>query len=72
MVAVNDPFIGLDYMVYLFKFDSTHGKFKGEVKAEDGFLVVNGLYIYLFCYTWHLNAYDAIPFGMKYLFCDTI
>ena len=42
VVAINDPFIGLDYMVYMFKFDSTHGRFKGEVKAEGGFLVVNG------------------------------
>lgn len=42
VVAVNDPFIGLDYMVYLFKYDSTHGKFKGEVKAEGEYLVVNG------------------------------
>jgi len=29
-------------MVYLFKYDSTHGRFKGEVKAEDGHLVVAG------------------------------
>lgn len=42
VVAVNDPFIGLDYMVYLFKYDSTHGRFKGEVSAKDGFLIVNG------------------------------
>ena len=49
VVAVNDPFIGLDYMVYLFKFDSTHGRFKGTVSAEDGFLVVNGQKITVFC-----------------------
>lgn len=48
VVAVNDPFIGLDYMVYLFKFDSTHGRFKGTVAAEGGFLVVNGQKITVF------------------------
>lgn len=48
VVAINDPFIGLDYMVYLFKYDSTHGRFKGEVKTQDGFLVVNGNKIAVF------------------------
>jgi glyceraldehyde 3-phosphate dehydrogenase len=42
VVAVNDPFIPADYMVYMFKYDSTHGKFKGEVSAKDGKLIVNG------------------------------
>lgn len=42
VVAVNDPFISLDYMVYMFKYDSTHGTFKGEVAVKDGKLVVNG------------------------------
>jgi len=48
VVAINDPFIPLDYMVYMFKYDSTHGKFKGEVKEDGKFLVVNGMKITVF------------------------
>jgi len=48
VVAINDPFIALDYMVYMFKYDSTHGRYNGEVKAEDGALVVNGKKIQVF------------------------
>jgi len=40
VVAVNDPFIDLEYMVYMFKYDSTHGRFKGTVSANGGNLVV--------------------------------
>lgn len=42
VVAVNDPFIPLDYMVYMLKYDTVHGKFPGTVEAKDGKLVVNG------------------------------
>lgn len=42
VVSVNDPFLDLAYMVYLFKYDSTHGRFPGTVEAKDGKLVVNG------------------------------
>lgn len=59
VVAVNDPFIGLDYMVYLFKYDSTHGRYKGEVKAENGCLVVNGQKISVF----QERDPKAIPWG---------
>jgi glyceraldehyde 3-phosphate dehydrogenase len=48
VVAINDPFIDLDYMVYMFKYDSTHGRFKGEVSAKDGKLIINGKAVSVF------------------------
>ena len=42
VVALNDPFMNPEYMAYMLKYDSVHGKFPGEVSAEDGALVVNG------------------------------
>jgi glyceraldehyde 3-phosphate dehydrogenase len=42
VVAVNDPFIDLEYMAYMFKYDSTHGRFKGSVEIKDGKLVIEG------------------------------
>ncbi len=41
IVGIND-LIDVDYMAYMLKYDSTHGRFKGEVAVEDGALVVNG------------------------------
>nr|QOU08732.1 glyceraldehyde 3-phosphate dehydrogenase [Larix gmelinii var. olgensis] len=36
LVGVNDPFITTDYMTYMFKYDSVHGKWKhNEVKVKD-------------------------------------
>jgi len=39
--AVNDPFMDLNHLVYLFKYDSTHGRWKGTVEARDGKLYVD-------------------------------
>ena len=33
-VAVNDPFLSLDYAAYLFQYDSVHGKYPGTVTAD--------------------------------------
>ena len=48
IVGINDPFIDLDYMVYMVKYDTMHGRFQGEIKAEDGKLVVNGRAVSVF------------------------
>ena len=48
VVAINDPFIDLEYMVYMLKYDSTHGRFPGSVEAKDGKLVVNGKAVSLY------------------------
>ena len=41
VLGIND-LIDVDYMAYMLKYDSTHGKFSGEVEVKDGNLVVNG------------------------------
>ena len=41
VVGIND-LIDVDYMAYMLKYDSTHGRFKGDVEVKDGDLVVNG------------------------------
>ncbi|MGR2854575.1 glyceraldehyde-3-phosphate dehydrogenase [Erwinia sp. 1181_3] len=41
IVAIND-LLDAEYMAYMLKYDSTHGRFKGTVEVKDGHLVVNG------------------------------
>ncbi len=48
VVAINDPFIDLEYMVYMLKYDSVHGRFNGDVCVKGDKLVVNGKEITVF------------------------
>ncbi|HBV63995.1 MAG TPA: type I glyceraldehyde-3-phosphate dehydrogenase [Rhodopirellula sp.] len=41
VVAIND-LLEVDYLAYMLKYDSVHGRFQGEVSTQDGKLIVNG------------------------------
>ncbi|XP_045478561.1 glyceraldehyde-3-phosphate dehydrogenase 2-like [Harmonia axyridis] len=58
-VGVNDPFLDAAYMEYLFKYDSTHGRFKGEVSHDDKNLIIDGKKIAIFSE----RDPKAIPWG---------
>jgi len=59
IVAVNDPFMDVEYMVYMFKYDSTHGRYKGTVTHKDGKLIINGQEIAVYA----KKNPDEIPWG---------
>jgi len=43
--AINDPFLNTQYMAYQFRYDTVHGKFKGDVKFDKENLIINGMKI---------------------------
>ena len=48
VVAVNDPFMDLEYMVYMLKYDSVHKMYPGTVEKGDKALIVDGKKISIF------------------------
>jgi glyceraldehyde 3-phosphate dehydrogenase len=48
VVAVNDPFLTLEYAAYQFKHDSVHGTFPADVSIQDGCLVIGDLKVKFF------------------------
>lgn len=48
IVAINEPLIDLNHMVYKNLYESTHGKFNGTIKVENGKLVIKGKSISIF------------------------
>ncbi len=50
VVAINDPFIDLDYMKYMLKFDSVHGRLNADITVdhENSCLIVNGKTVKVF------------------------
>ena len=48
VIAINDPFITADYMAYMVKYDTVHGKFEGTIEEKEGNLIVNGKEVKVF------------------------
>ena len=48
VVAVNDPFMDLEYMVYMLKYDSVHKMYPGTVEKGENALIVDGKKVTIF------------------------
>jgi glyceraldehyde 3-phosphate dehydrogenase len=42
IVGINEPFMDIEYVKYMTKYDSVHGQFKGTIDSKDGKLIING------------------------------
>ena len=42
VVGLNDPFVDGEYMAYMFKYDSVHGRYPGTVEGGPNSLTING------------------------------
>jgi glyceraldehyde 3-phosphate dehydrogenase len=70
VVGINDPFIDAEYMAYMLKYDSVHGRFKGSAEARNGKLIVNGRAIDVYA----AKAPQEIPWavcGARYIIEST-
>lgn len=61
VVAINDPFMDLDYMVYMLRYDTVHGRYPGTVSVSDDKkkLIVDGREIHVFAE----KSPESIPWG---------
>ncbi len=48
VVAINDPFLDINYAAYMTKYDSVHGAFNADISVDGNYLVVNGKRIRFF------------------------
>ncbi len=59
VMGINDPFIDLEYMTYMLRYDTVHGQFKGDISVEGDKLVVNGKKVAVYA---AMNP-EEIPWG---------
>lgn len=48
ILGINDPFVNAEYMAYMLKYDTIHGKFNGSIEVKDNKLIVDGKSINVF------------------------
>ena len=48
VVAINDPFIDVEYMVYMIKHDTIHGQSSSDIHVEGNELVIDGHHVKVF------------------------
>ena len=41
-VGINDPFMTPDYMAYMLRYDTMHGRYEGKIEYTDDAIIVNG------------------------------
>jgi len=66
VTGINDPFIDLEYMQYMLKYDTIHGQFEGTIACKDGKFVVNGNPITVFAER-DPGAIDWASCGAEYI-----
>lgn len=47
VTAINDPFMNIDYLIYLLKYDSVHGRFDGQIEKTERGILVNGRKVFV-------------------------
>lgn len=55
IIAINNPSTDAEYAAYLFKYDSTHGKYQGEVEHDEDHLIIDDHNIKLYRETDPIN-----------------
>jgi glyceraldehyde 3-phosphate dehydrogenase len=63
IVGINDRFLDAEYMAYMLKYDSVHGRFKGTARAKDGKLLVSNKPIDVYA----AMRPEEVPWGAKAL-----
>ena len=42
VVSINDPFVDPEYMIYMIKYDTVHGKFNPDISLKNNQIIING------------------------------